>query len=148
MCTYRDRLKKNGCVKRAPVARVGRDAGITQPRDPALADPCTYRRLASVRPVVFAKMSCIFLGNVRISRGSEPKARRRDCEHVAKLARKSHSSALLKAWARAPDLLANCCLAGLSCEVRLSLQIFWFSIYTTKRICGSKYGHIRMRNLV
>ena len=115
-------------------------------RDPSLAD--LVHISGSVRPVVFAKMSCIFLGNVRISRGSKPKARRRDCEHVAKLARKSHSSALLKAWARAPHLLANCCLAGLSCEVRLSLQIFWFSIYTTKRICGSKYGHIRMRNLV
>ena len=47
MCTYRDRLKKNGCVKRAPAARGGRDARITQPRDPSLADPCTYLRLGS-----------------------------------------------------------------------------------------------------
>ena len=31
-----------GCVKRAPVARGGQDAGITQPRDHSLADPCTY----------------------------------------------------------------------------------------------------------
>ena len=30
-----------GCVKRAPVARGGHDAGITQPRDHSLADPCS-----------------------------------------------------------------------------------------------------------
>ena len=29
-----------GCVKRAPAARGGQDAGITQPRDHSLADPC------------------------------------------------------------------------------------------------------------
>ena len=31
-----------GCVKRAPAARGSQDAGITQPRDRSLADPCTY----------------------------------------------------------------------------------------------------------
>ena len=29
-----------GCVKRAPAARGDQDAGITQPRDHTLADPC------------------------------------------------------------------------------------------------------------
>ena len=30
-----------GCVKRAPAAKGGQDAEITQPRDDSLADPCT-----------------------------------------------------------------------------------------------------------
>ena len=30
-----------GCVKRAPAARGGQDAGITQPKDHPLANPCT-----------------------------------------------------------------------------------------------------------
>ena len=30
-----------GCVKRAPAARKGQGAGITQPRDHSLAYPCT-----------------------------------------------------------------------------------------------------------
>ena len=34
-----------GCVKRAPAARGGQDAGITQPRDHFLADPCTGMRI-------------------------------------------------------------------------------------------------------
>ena len=29
-----------GCVIRAPAARGGQDAGITQPMDHSLADPC------------------------------------------------------------------------------------------------------------
>ena len=41
-----------GCVKRAPVARGGQDAGITQPRDHPLADPCT------VNPIYLGKGSC------------------------------------------------------------------------------------------
>ena len=31
-----------GCVKRAPGARGGQEAGITQPRDHSLADPCIF----------------------------------------------------------------------------------------------------------
>ena len=31
-----------GFVKRAPVARGGQDAGVTQPRYHSLADPCMY----------------------------------------------------------------------------------------------------------
>ena len=41
---YSDRLKNGpslGCVKRAPAARGGQDAGVTQPREHSLADPCT-----------------------------------------------------------------------------------------------------------
>ena len=40
---YRDRLKERslGCVKCAPAASGGQDAGIMQPRDHSLADPCT-----------------------------------------------------------------------------------------------------------
>ena len=43
--TYRDRLRSwtLGCVKRAPMARGDQDAGITQPRDHSLADPCIYK---------------------------------------------------------------------------------------------------------
>ena len=33
-----------GCVKRAPAARGGQDAGITQPRDHSLADPCIAKQ--------------------------------------------------------------------------------------------------------
>ena len=35
-----------GCVKRAPAAREGQDAGITQPRDHSLADPCMHLHYA------------------------------------------------------------------------------------------------------
>ena len=40
--SYRDGLMSwtLGCVKRAPVARGGQGAGITQPRYHSLADPC------------------------------------------------------------------------------------------------------------